>query len=317
MNIVILDAHTANPGDLRWDDLGVLGRLSVYERTDPQFVVERARDADVVLTNKTVLGRAELEALPRLRYVGLLSTGANVVDLDAARERGLAVTNVPAYATEEVAQATFALLLELTNHVGHYNTAVHGGRWTSSPDFCFVDDTHRPVSLREKTMGIVGPGAIGTAVARMALAFGMHVVAFARTPRTLSGVRFVSLEELLRRSDVVSLHCPLTDQTHHLIGKSALELMQPTALLLNTSRGALVDAERLAAALNAGRIAGAGLDTLDAEPPPAGHPLLHARNCIITPHIAWAAREARERLLHEVLENLRAFREGKARNRIV
>ena len=316
MNIVVLDGHTLNPGDLLWTELGALGHLTVHQRTAPGEITARAELADAVLTNKTVLLGEQLAALPRLRYIGLLSTGTNVVDLDAARERGIAVTNVPAYGTEEVAQATFALLLALVNHVGHYDHAVRSGRWTYSPDFSFVDEGHLPVSLHGRTLGIIGLGDIGRAVARMGHAFGMRVLGHTRTPRPVPHVELLPLGELLPQSDIISLHCPLTDETRHIIGRSTLPLLKPTALILNTARGSLVDSESLARALNEGRIAGAGLDVLDEEPPAPDHPLLHARNCMITPHIAWAAREARARLLYEVTENLRAFLSGRERNRV-
>ena len=316
MNIVVLDGHTMNPGDLSWDALSALGPLTVHERTAPQEVVPRAGLADAVLTNKTVLGRAELLALPRLRYVGLLSTGTNVVDLAAAHERGLVVTNVPSYSTEEVAQATFALMLSLTNHVAHYDRAVHAGRWTDSRDFSFVDPDQRPVALSGRTLGLIGLGLIGQAVARIGLAFGMRVAAATRSGTAAPGIDALTVEELLPQSDIISLHCPLTEETRHIIGRRTLPLFRPHALLINTARGGLVDADVLAHALNEGRIGGAALDVLDEEPPPADHPLLHARNCLLTPHIAWAAHEARARLMREVVENLRAFVGGHSRNRV-
>ncbi len=267
----------------------------------------------MVLTNKTALNRAHLEQLPVLKYVGVLATGTNVVDLAAARERGILVTNVPAYGTRSVAQATLALLLELTQHVGQHSQGVREGQWTRNPDWCYWE---RPlVELDGLTMGIVGWGRIGGAVGELASAFGMRVVATTREPKRLPvNVRPVLLETLFRESDVVSLHCPLTAQTQNLVNAERLSWMKPSAFLLNTSRGALVDERALADALNTGRIAGAGLDVLSVEPPPSDNPLLHARNCIITPHQAWATRAARSRLMQIAVENVRAFLEGKPQN---
>lgn len=308
MRIVVLDGYTLNPGDLSWGRLEALGDCTVYDRTLPHEVLGRARGADVLLTNKTVLDGTTLEALPDLRYIGVLATGVNVVDVAAARWRDIVVTNVPGYGTPSVAQATFALLLELTNQVGHHNQAVREGRWASSPDFCFWD---RPlVELSGRTMGIVGFGAIGQAVARIAQAFGMTVLVHTPTQRSASGVRFVALDMLLAESDVVSLHCPLTAATQRLINAERLDRMKPTAFLLNTSRGPLVDEAALAWALNEDRLAGAALDVLEAEPPSVDNPLLTAKNCILTPHIAWATLAARRRLLDAVVDNLQAFLDG-------
>jgi glycerate dehydrogenase len=272
--------------------------------------VPRAADADVVLTNKTVLGRAEIDALPELACIGVLATGTNVVDGVAARARGIPVCNVPEYGTANVAQATFALLLELANRVGHHAAAVRAGRWTACPDFCFWDGDL--VELAGLTLGIVGHGRIGRAVAAIGRAFGMRVIAHRRGGG--DGREFVDLDTLFRASDVVSLHCPLTPETEGLVNAARLALMKPTAFLLNTARGGLVDEAALAAALDAGRIAGAGLDVLSVEPPPATNPLLAARNCVITPHIAWATRTARERLIAITADNLRAFAAGSPRN---
>jgi glycerate dehydrogenase len=314
----VLDGYTLNPGDLNWQALEALGGCTVYERTPKELLIERAAGAEIVLTNKVVLGAEQLAQLPQLRYIGVLATGYNVVDVEAARQRNVTVTNVPAYSTASVAQMVFALLLELSQQVGHHARLVREGRWTASVDFCFWD---RPlVELDGLTLGIVGFGAIGRRVARLARAFGMEVLVHTAHPekhrQTEEGqqARFVGLDELFRASDAVSLHCPLTEETRALVDARRLDLMKPTAFLLNTGRGPLVDEAALAAALNAGRIAGAGLDVLSVEPPPVGNPLLQAANCCITPHIAWATRAARQRLMTTAVENLRAFLTGAPKN---
>lgn len=314
MKIVILDGYTLNPGDLNWNALRALGECVVHDRTPPASVMDRATDAEVLLTNKTVLTGEHIQALPRLRYVGVLATGYNVVDLAAARERGVIVTNVPAYSTRSVVQLTFALLLELTLHVGHHAQTVRDGRWSRSVDFAYWDTPL--IELEGLTLGIVGFGRIGRAVAAVALAFGMKVLV--HTPRppedTPLPVGFVALDDLFRHADVVSLHCPLTPQTQSLVNCERLTLMKPGAFLLNTGRGPLVDEDALAEALNTGRIAGAGLDVLSTEPPRADNPLLAAKNCVITPHIGWATRAARERLMTVAVANVRAFLEGQPQN---
>jgi glycerate dehydrogenase len=315
MRIVVLDGFTLNPGDLSWAALQALGDCAVHERTAPEQTVERARDAEILFTNKVVLGRAEFAHLPRLRYVGVLATGYNVVDVAAARERGIVVTHIPAYGTRSVAQMTFALLLELTQHVGHHAQTVREGRWTRSRDFCYWDAPL--VELDGLTLGLVGFGRIGQAVAQCALAFGMKVLAHdpaAPPPHPPPGVTWADLETVFRESDVVSLHCPLTAGNRGLVNAARLALMKPTAFLLNTARGPLVDEAALAAALNAGRLAGAGLDVLAVEPPRPDNPLLTARNCLITPHLAWATRAARERLLQVAVANLAAFLAGRPAN---
>lgn len=316
MKIVVLDGYTANPGDLDWAPLAAMGELAVYERTPAALTLERAADARVVLTNKVLLGAAEMAALPELRYIGVLATGYNVVDVAAARERGIVVTNVPAYSTPSVAQHVFALLLELTRGVGRHADLVRGGRWGASPDFAFWDTPQ--VELAGLTFGIVGFGAIGQAVARVAQAFGMRLLVQTRTPDSAKwpGVSFVALDELFTQADVVSLHCPLTEETRHLVNAARLATMKPTAYLLNTGRGPLVDEAALVAALHAGQIAGAGLDVLAQEPPPVDNPLLTAPNCVITPHLAWATKAARQRLLNVAIDNVRAFAEGKPQNRV-
>lgn len=311
--IVVLDGYTLNPGDLDWAPLQAIGDCSIYDRTPPGQVAERAAAADIVLTNKALLPRETIERLPALRYIGVLATGYNVVDVVAARDKGIPVTNVPGYGTASVAQHVFALLLELTQRTGHHAQTVRDGRWSACPDFCYWD--FPLIELAGRTLGIVGYGEIGRAVARIGLAFGMKVIASTRTPRAAAGdVAFVPLEELLRRSDVVTLHCPLTDDTKGLINAARLALMKPTAFLINTGRGPLVVEADLAAALNCGRLAGAGLDVLATEPPPATNPLLTAKNCLVTPHIAWATREARERLLGIAVDNIRAFLAGQPRH---
>ncbi len=302
-----------NPGDLSWAELKALGRCEVYDRTPPAQLLPRAAGAEILLTNKTLLAGADLPKLPRLKYIGVLATGTNVVDLAAARARGIPVTNVPTYGTKSVAQMTFALLLELAHHVGHHAQTVREGRWTRNTDFCYWD--FPLIELEGLTLGIVGFGRIGRAVADLAAAFGLKVLAC--DPAAGAAPPFVCLVEpdtLFRQSDIVSLHCPLTPQTANLVNARRLALMKPTALLLNTSRGPLVDEPALAEALNSGRLAGAALDVLAVEPPPAGNPLFTARNCIITPHLAWATRAARARLMQIAVENVRAFLQGKPQN---
>ena len=311
MKIVVLDGHTLNPGDLSWDGLTALGDCDFHGRSAPAEVVPRSAGADVVVTNKVPLDRNAIESLDRLRLIAVSATGYNMVDVVAARERGVAVRNVPEYGTTAVAQHTIALLLELANRVGHHARTV-ADRWPASADFAYWDGSL--VELAGMTIGIVGYGRIGAAVARIARAMGMDVLATSRQPRDAAGVRFVDLATLFRQSDVVSLHCPLTPETRELVNASRLATMKPSAFLLNTSRGGLVNEHDLAAALNAGTISGAGLDVLTTEPPRPDNPLLRAMNCVITPHIAWAARTARERLLHETVLNVKAFKDGQPRN---
>jgi len=306
MNIVVLDGYTLNPGDLSWDPLRKLGSCEIYDRSSRDEIVPRSASAEIVLTNKVVLNRAYMSAVPRLKYIGVTATGYNIVDVAAARERNIIVTNVPTYGTKSVAQMTIALLLELTQHIGHHAQTVRDGRWTRSPDFCYWD--YPLVELDGLTMGIIGYGRIGQAVGELAQAFGMKVIAHSRKSSAQE------LEQLFRASDVISLHCPLTPETKHLINKERLAWMKPSALLLNTSRGPLIDEAALAEALNEGRIAGAGLDVLAVEPPPADNPLFTAKNCFITPHIAWATRAARSRLMDASIENVRAFLSGKPKN---
>lgn len=310
MKIVLLDAHTANPGDLSWAPLEAIAACEIHPRTPVAETIARCADAEVVITNKAPLTREIIEALPRLRYIGVTATGFNIVDTAAARERGIVVTNVPGYSTPAVAQLVFALLLELTNNVGHHARTVRDGRWTACPDFCYWD--HPLIELSGRTLGIVGYGDIGSAVARIALAFGMKVLAGKREWKNPppDGVTPAGMDEIFSQSDAITLHCPLTDATRHLVCDRTLALMKPDAFLINTGRGPLVDEAALARALNDGRIAGAGLDVLSVEPPKDGSPLFSARNCLITPHIGWASREARVRLIHLVASNLQAFLNG-------
>jgi len=315
MKIVILDGHAANPGDLSWDEFGKLGELEVFERTRPDETVSRLQGVAVAITNKVVLNREIISALPELRYIGVTATGYNIVDIEAARERGIVVCNVPEYSTQDVAQAVFALLLELTLHTGHHAATVREGKWSRSADFCYWD--YPLISLAGRTLGIIGYGRIGQAVARIALAFGMKVLITRRSPPAKGdgdGVRFVGLDELLRESDVISLHCPLTPENKGFVNTQFLSKMRPSAFLINTARGELVNEAALADALNNGRIAGAGLDVLSAEPPPSDNPLLTAKNCVITPHIAWATKAARTRLLQISAENVRAWLNGRPQN---
>jgi glycerate dehydrogenase len=315
IRIVVLDGHTLNPGDLSWSELEALGTCTVHARSSPSDVIERAGDAEIVLTNKTRIGSGELAGMARLRYVGVLATGHDVVDVSAAVARGVVVTNVPAYGTESVAQLTFALLLELCNHVGLHAEAARAGRWSASGEF-----SHRERPLLElagRTLGIVGLGRIGGAVATIGLAFGMDVIAVSSRPAPAgTAVRVLPLEAVLEQSDVLSLHCPLTPATARLIDAPRLARMRPHALLINTARGGLIDESALLAALQAGRLGGAALDVLSSEPPPPNHPLLHAPNCLVTPHIAWATRAARARLLAIAVDNVRAFLAGRVQNRV-
>lgn len=314
MKIVILDGHTLNPGDLDWAPLQGLGECAIYERTSAADTVNRSRGAAVALTNKVLFDRATIEQLPDLRYIGVIATGYNVVDIPAAKEKGIIVTNVPAYSTMSVAQLTFALLLELTHRVGHHAASVHGGNWVKSPDFAYWD--FPLIELDGLTLGLIGFGAIAQAVAKIAQAFGMQVVAHRRSdrPSEVPGVRMGNMETVFRESDVVSVHCPLTPETRGLVNTARLSSMKKSAYLLNTSRGPVINEADLAQALNAGVIAGAGLDVLSSEPPGADNPLLSAKNCFITPHIAWASHAARSRLLDTVAANVRAFQKRKPQN---
>jgi glycerate dehydrogenase len=314
MQIIVLDGYTLNPGDLSWAPLEAIGPTVIYDRTPPELVVERAAAAAIVLTNKTVISREHIRQLPQLKYIGVMATGHNIVDVEAAKERGIPVTNVPTYSTLSVAQLALAHLLNLTLHVGQHAASVAAGKWSRSIDFCYWE--YPLIELAGLTMGIVGFGRIGRATARLAQAMEMRVVASDPAPPSQlpDGVKLVELDELFSQSDVVSLHCPLTPQTERLVNRARLALMKPTAFLINTSRGGLIDEPALAEALRSGGLAGAGLDVLSVEPPPHDHPLLTAPNCYITPHIAWATAAARKRLLAAVVENVQAFLAGRPQN---
>ncbi|MPR33619.1 D-2-hydroxyacid dehydrogenase [Salmonirosea aquatica] len=313
MNIVYLDSHTLNPGDLSWAPLEKLGNLTVYDRTKPEAVVERAAEADIILTNKVVLDARVLAQLPRLRYVGVTATGYNIIDTKAARSQGITVANVRGYGTPSVAQHTFSLLLALTNHTELHSQSVRAGDWTHAADWCYWKTPL--VEISGKTLGLVGLGDIGTQVARIALAFGMHVLAYRKSDaRPKAGIERVELDRLFRESDVVSLHCPLTDETSGIINADSLSKMKASAYLINTGRGGLVNEQDLADALNSSQLAGAAVDVLSTEPPQTSNPLLTAQNCIITPHMAWAMYESRERLMQLTAENIAAFQNGAPTN---
>ena len=307
MKIVILDGHALNPGDLSWDFLNQFGTVTYYDRTAVEAqIIERIGDADIILLNKVAITEAVLSACPNLKLICILATGYNVVDCAAAARRGIPVCNIPGYGTNAVAQFTFALLLELCNRVGVHDTSVHNGDWTSCPDFCYWKSPQ--MELAGKTMGIIGYGAIGRAVAKIAEAFGMRILVYSRTH--YAGTDYVELDTLLRHSDIVSLHCPLFPETEKMINATALAKMKDGAILLNNSRGGLIEEQDVADALNSGKLAGAAVDVVSTEPIRPDNALLTAKNCIITPHISWATREARERIMQTTAENIRAFMEG-------
>lgn len=316
MKIVALDGYAANPGDLSWDELKALGECVIYDRTAPEEVLERAADAELVLTNKVVITAEMMAALPQLKYIGVMATGYNIVDIDAARERGIIVTNIPSYSTDSVAQMVFAHILNIAQQVQHHSEAVHQGRWTSSKDFCFWDTPL--IELRGKKIGIVGLGHTGYTTARIAIGFGMEVYAYTSKSsfQLPPEIKKMELDQLFSECDIISLHCLLTDKTRELVNAARLKLMKPTAILINTGRGQLVNEQDLADALNNGQIYAAGLDVLSQEPPKADNPLLTARNCYITPHIAWASAAARERLMGILLDNLKGYMEGKVINNV-
>ena len=316
MKIVVLDGYGLNPGDLSWSGMEALGELMVYDRTSPSELLERSEGAEVLITNKTLITAENMAELPNLKYIGVLATGYNVVDIDAAKARGIVVTNIPAYSTNSVAQMVFAHVLNITQRVGYYANENTQGRWTNNADFCYWDTNL--VELDGKKMGIVGLGNIGKATARIALAFGMEVLAYtSKEQKDLpQGVKKVTLDELFAESDVLSLHCPLTPDTKEMVNANRLRMMKPNAILINTGRGPLVNEQDLADALNEGRIAGAGLDVLSVEPALANNPLLSAKNCFITPHIAWATKEARTRLMDIAVNNLKSYQEGNIVNNV-
>jgi glycerate dehydrogenase len=317
IKIVVLDGYTLNPGDLSWNALKNLSELTVFERTPKnlQATLEAIGDAEIVITNKTPLTREIMEKTPWVKYIGVLATGYNVVDVDAAREMGITVTNIPDYGTTSVAQFTFGLLLEMCHHIGAHNEAVKRGQWAGNPDFCFWN--YPLIELAGKTIGIIGFGRIGQAVAKIAQAFGMKVLAYDRSWNKKSeneSCKFASMEELLKTSDVISLHCPLNSETEGIINRETLDKMKTGVMIINTARGALIHEEDLCHALNTGKVAGAALDVVSAEPIEENNPLLKARNCLITPHIAWAPKEARERLMRVAVDNVSSFLNGSPRN---
>lgn len=317
MKIVVLDAYTLNPGERRWEELEELGEVVVHDRTAQLDVVRRAKDAEVVLTNKTILDGFILNLLPKLKYIGVLATGYNVVDLDVARQRGIVVTNIPAYSTQSVAQMAIAHLLNITQRVAHYAHEVHNGVWSAQPDFCYWNTPL--IELAGKKIGIVGFGNTGQATAQIAEALGMEVWVYTSKPKKSLPKKYqkVILNELFSTCDVVSLHCPLTAENKEMVNSFRLSLMKQGAILINTSRGGLIDEKALEQALLSGKLLGAGLDVLSSEPVPNGNPLLKLKNCFITPHIAWATRESRMRLMNQAVENLKAWMEGRTINNVL
>ena len=310
MKIVVLDGYTLNPGDLSWDELEKLGEVTVYDRTVPEDVITRIGDAPVILTNKVVIDRKIMTSCPTLKYVGVLATGYNVVDIAAAHELGITVTNIPAYSTDSVAQMVFAHILNITNDIAKYADEAKIGKWSANPDFCYWN---KPIiELANKTLGVVGLGNIGMAVARIALAFGMKVIAATSKPQSTlpDGITAGTVQDVLKNADIISLHCPLTDSTREMINSESIKTMKRTAILINTGRGPLVNEQDLATALNNKGIAAFGTDVLSIEPACTDNPLLKAKNCYITPHIAWATTEARTRLMTIAVENVRQFIAG-------
>lgn len=310
MKIVILDGYTENPGDLSWEGFERLGALTVYDRTPADKIVERIGDAEIVITNKTPITAQILSACPTIKYIGLLSTGYNVVDIDAARVKGIPVTNIPTYGTAAVGQFAIALLLEICHHIGHHSEAVHAGRWTKGEDWCFWD--YPLIELAGKTIGIVGFGRIGQVTGTIAKAMGMRVIAFDLQPNDAGRAiaEYVELDTLFKQSDVISLHCPLFPATQGMINKDSIAKMKDGVIILNNSRGPLIVEQDLADALNSGKVAAAGLDVVSSEPIREDNPLLNAKNCIITPHISWAPKESRKRLMDIAVENLKAYQNG-------
>lgn len=312
--IVILDGYTENPGDLSWEGFEKLGETTVYDRTSAEDIVSRIGDAEIVYTNKTPITRETLEKCPSVKYIGVLATGYNVVDVSAAKEKGIPVTNIPTYGTDAVGQFAIALLLEICHHVAHHDAAVHAGRWSECPDFCFWD--YPLIELSGKTMGIAGFGRIGQVTGRIAKALGMNVIAFDKHQNDAGRAiaEYVSLDELYSRSDVISLHCPLFDDTKGMINRESIQKMKDGVIILNNSRGQLIVEKDLADALNSGKVYAAGVDVVSTEPIREDNPLLKAKNCLITPHISWAPKESRERLMSIAVENLAAFLNGKMQN---
>jgi glycerate dehydrogenase len=316
MKIVVLDGNTLNPGDLSWDGLAAFGELTVHDRTPPDQVVERARGAEIVFTNKALLPAEVIGQLPELKYIGVLATGCNVVDLEAAAARDIPVCNAAGYSPPSVAQMVFAYVLHFSNRVADHSAGVRSGKWSRSIDFCYWD--HPQVELAGRVLGIVGLGDIGSRVSAIAQAFGMRVIAFTRRPErpAPSGVEWADMKTLFAQSDVLTLHCPLTDETEHLINGDSLSQMKDGAILINTGRGPLIDEAAVAEALHSGKLGGAGIDVLREEPPRYESPLFNAPNCVITPHIAWATKAARQRLMDITVDNLKGFLAGEVRNRV-
>ncbi|MDA3859844.1 MAG: D-2-hydroxyacid dehydrogenase [Melioribacteraceae bacterium] len=317
MNIVVLDGYTLNPGDLSWKELEILGNLKVYDRTKPDLVIERSKDAEVIITNKTLISEKIISQLPNLKYVGVLATGYNVVDTKAASGKGIVVTNVPAYSTDSVAQLTFSLLLELTMNVGTHNQSVQDGDWVNSKDFSYSKSSL--IELNSLTIGIIGFGRIGRAVAKIANAFGMKVIVNnrSRIPNIPEYATQVDMPKIFMESDIVSLHIPLTEDNSQFVNSEMISLMKSSAYIINTGRGGLINELDLEEALNSNKIRGAGLDVLSTEPPQKNNPLLTAKNCVITPHIAWATTAARKRLMNVAVDNVKAFLNGKPQNVVV
>lgn len=316
MKIVVLDGYALNPGDLSWNEMGKLGELTVHERTSPNELLERAYDAEVLITNKTLITAANMDALPHLKYIGVLATGYNVVDIEAAKKHQIVVTNIPAYSTSSVAQLVFAHLLNITQRVDYYTKENKKGRWTNNSDFCYWDTNL--IELSGKKMGVVGLGNIGQATASIAHAFGMKVYAYTSKSQSMlpAYIQKIELDELFSICDVISLHCPLTKETQEMVNAKRIKTMKPTAIIINTGRGALINEKDLADALNNEYIYAAGLDVLSSEPPLPDNPLLSARNCFITPHIAWATVEARSRLMNIAVNNLKNYMEGNVINNV-
>lgn len=310
MKIVVLDGYTLNQGERDWEELNELGEVTVHDRTEPDEVIRRAEGAEVVLSNKVVLDRSTIEHLPDLKYIGVLATGYNIIDLNAAREHGIVVTNIPAYSTDSVVQMAFAHILNITLRVGHYAHEVHNGVWSAQSDFSYRDTPL--IELKGKRIGLVGFGHIGQAMAKVALAFGMKVVVCPHKMDTKLPKEYekAKLNDVFSTCDIVSLHCPLTPETKEMVNSFRLSLMKQGAILINTGRGGLIDEKALERALLSGKLLGAGMDVLSSEPPSPGNPLLKLKNCFITPHIAWATHEARERLMAQVVENLKAWMNG-------
>lgn len=315
MKITVLDGHTLNPGDLSWDKLSDLGNLTVYDRTEEKDILKRASNSEIILTNKTPLFTDAIKQLPDLKYIGVLATGYNIVDVETAKKHGIIVTNVPAYSTRSVAQMTFAHILNLAQRTACHSASVKAGDWSRSEHFCYWK--HPLLELSGMTLGILGFGQIGQAVFELAKAFGMKTIASSRSPKKEFGdVDFVDINSLFKNSDILTLHCPLTHETEKIVNKKRIALMKKSAFIINTARGQLIDEKALAEALNNGTIAGAGLDVLSSEPPEENNPLLSAKNCFITPHIAWASKASRQRLMDTAIENVEAFIKGSPQNKV-